>query len=125
MVFSCKNLILMNLFNSFLQHRLDYVSMMCNEQCYSLAIEKLLNIDVPIRAKYIRSEYFLFFFSRLIELFVGDFSRNRINLIYSKKCRFRKCFSFVWRNNSYPESHYGCWYARFGCGCYDTVLLVV
>lgn len=35
--------------------RLDYVSMMCNEQCYSLAIEKLLNIDVPLRAKYIRS----------------------------------------------------------------------
>ncbi|XP_028131666.1 NADH-ubiquinone oxidoreductase 49 kDa subunit [Diabrotica virgifera virgifera] len=34
--------------------RLDYVSMMCNEQCYSLAIEKLLNIDVPLRAKYIR-----------------------------------------------------------------------
>lgn len=35
--------------------RLDYVSMMCNEQCYSLAVEKLLNIDVPIRAKYIRT----------------------------------------------------------------------
>lgn len=34
--------------------RLDYVSMMCNEQCYSLAVEKLLNIDIPIRAKYIR-----------------------------------------------------------------------
>lgn len=35
--------------------RLDYVSMMCNEQCYSLAVEKLLNIDVPLRAKYIRT----------------------------------------------------------------------
>uniref|UniRef100_T1J004 Complex I-49kD n=1 Tax=Strigamia maritima TaxID=126957 RepID=T1J004_STRMM len=34
--------------------RLDYVSMMCNEQCFSMAIEKLLNIEVPIRAKYIR-----------------------------------------------------------------------
>merc|ERR1712121_21672 len=34
--------------------RLDYVSMMCNEQAYSLAIEKLLNIDVPPRAKRIR-----------------------------------------------------------------------
>jgi len=34
--------------------RLDYVSMMCNEQAFSLAIEKLLNIDVPMRAKYIR-----------------------------------------------------------------------
>lgn len=31
--------------------------MMCNEQCYSLAVEKLLNIDVPIRAKYIRSKF--------------------------------------------------------------------
>lgn len=29
--------------------------MMCNEQCYSLAVEKLLNIDIPIRAKYIRT----------------------------------------------------------------------
>ena len=36
--------------------RLDYVSMMCNEQAYSLAVEKLLNIEVPIRAKYIRSK---------------------------------------------------------------------
>ncbi|GAB6027352.1 NADH dehydrogenase Fe-S protein subunit 2 ndufs2 [Chamberlinius hualienensis] len=34
--------------------RLDYVSMMCNEQCYSLAVEKLLNIEVPPRAKFIR-----------------------------------------------------------------------
>lgn len=34
--------------------RLDYVSMMCNEHAYVLAIEKLLNIDVPLRAQYIR-----------------------------------------------------------------------
>lgn len=34
--------------------RLDYVSMMCNEHSYVLAIEKLLSIDVPIRAQYIR-----------------------------------------------------------------------
>lgn len=38
--------------------RLDYVSMMCNEQCYSLAVEKLLNIDIPIRAKYIRGDVY-------------------------------------------------------------------
>ena len=31
--------------------------MMCNEQCYSLAIEKLLGIDIPIRAKYIRTMF--------------------------------------------------------------------
>lgn len=34
--------------------RLDYCSMMCNEQAFSLAIEKLLNITVPRRAQYIR-----------------------------------------------------------------------
>jgi len=34
--------------------RLDYVSMMCNEHAYVLAIEKLLNIEAPIRAQYIR-----------------------------------------------------------------------
>lgn len=34
--------------------RLDYVSMMCNEQAYSLAIERLLGIDIPPRAKFIR-----------------------------------------------------------------------
>eukprot|EP00043_Microstomoeca_roanoka_P028848 m.19758 g.19758 ORF g.19758 m.19758 type:complete len:472 (-) comp8738_c0_seq1:238-1653(-) len=34
--------------------RLDYVSMMCNEQAYSLAVEKLLNIEVPERGQYIR-----------------------------------------------------------------------
>ena len=31
--------------------------MMCNEQAFSLAIEKLLGIDVPIRAKYIRTMF--------------------------------------------------------------------
>lgn len=34
--------------------RLDYVSMMCNEHAYVLAIEKLLVIQVPERAQYIR-----------------------------------------------------------------------
>ena len=34
--------------------RLDYVSMMCNEHAYCLAIEKLLGIEVPVRAQYIR-----------------------------------------------------------------------
>ena len=34
--------------------RLDYVSMMCNEHAYVLAIEKLLGVDVPARAQYIR-----------------------------------------------------------------------
>ena len=34
--------------------RLDYVSMMCNEHSYVLAIEKLLGVTPPIRAQYIR-----------------------------------------------------------------------
>ena len=34
--------------------RLDYVSMMCNEHAYCMAIEKLLNVQVPVRAQYIR-----------------------------------------------------------------------
>ena len=34
--------------------RLDYVSMMCNEHAYVMAIEKLLGVEVPIRAQYIR-----------------------------------------------------------------------
>lgn len=34
--------------------RLDYVSMMCNEHGYVLAIEKLLKITPPVRAQYIR-----------------------------------------------------------------------
>lgn len=35
--------------------RLDYVSMMTNEQCFALAVEKLLNVEVPERAKWIRT----------------------------------------------------------------------
>ena len=34
--------------------RLDYVSMMCNEHAYVLAIERLLGVTPPIRARYIR-----------------------------------------------------------------------
>ncbi len=34
--------------------RLDYVSMMCNEHSYVLALEKLMGIEVPLRAQYIR-----------------------------------------------------------------------
>jgi len=34
--------------------RLDYVSMMVQEQAYSLSVEKLLGCVVPLRAQYIR-----------------------------------------------------------------------
>lgn len=37
--------------------RLDYMSMMCNEHAYVMAIEKLLGIDVPIRAQFIRTMF--------------------------------------------------------------------
>jgi NADH-quinone oxidoreductase subunit D len=34
--------------------RLDYTTLICNEHAYVLAIEKLLGIEVPLRAQYIR-----------------------------------------------------------------------
>ena len=34
--------------------RLDYVSMMVQEHAYSLAVEKLLHVKIPLRAQYIR-----------------------------------------------------------------------
>ena len=37
--------------------RLDYVSMMVNEHAYCLAVERLLGIEVPLRAQYIRVMY--------------------------------------------------------------------
>ena len=37
--------------------RLDYVSMMCNEHAYVRAIEKLLGVEAPERAQYIRTMF--------------------------------------------------------------------
>ena len=37
--------------------RLDYVSMMCNEHAYVLAVEKMLGIEAPIRARYVRRDH--------------------------------------------------------------------
>src|SRR5438067_671092 len=37
--------------------RLDYVSMMSNEHAYCMAVEKLLGIEVPLRALYIRTMF--------------------------------------------------------------------
>lgn len=37
--------------------RLDYMSSMANEHAYCLAVEKLLGIEVPLRAQYIRVMY--------------------------------------------------------------------
>merc|ERR1712085_226657 len=37
--------------------RLDYVSMMSQEHTFCLAVEKLLNAQVPLRAQYIRTMF--------------------------------------------------------------------
>ena len=37
--------------------RLDYMSMMCNEHAYVRAIEQLLGIEPPVRARYIRTMF--------------------------------------------------------------------
>ena len=37
--------------------RLDYVSMMCNEHAYVRAIERMLGVEAPIRAQYIRTMF--------------------------------------------------------------------
>lgn len=37
--------------------RLDYVSRRCSEQAFSLAVEKLLQCEVPLRARYIRTRF--------------------------------------------------------------------
>ncbi|MDQ6961411.1 MAG: NADH-quinone oxidoreductase subunit D [Mariprofundaceae bacterium] len=49
-------------YKSYLQNlpyfdRFDYVSMMCNEHAYVLALEKMLDVEVPERAQYIRVMY--------------------------------------------------------------------
>ena len=50
--------------------RLDYVAPMNQEHAFALAIEKILNIDVPIRAQF----KFLIFFVIIICLFFDIFS---------------------------------------------------
>jgi len=37
--------------------RLDYVSMMAQEYCFSLAVEKLLFCKVPLRAQFLRGYF--------------------------------------------------------------------
>ena len=44
-------------FHEFIPHtdRLDYLSPLANNVCYALAVEKLLKIEAPVRAQYIRT----------------------------------------------------------------------
>ena len=37
--------------------RLDYMSMMCNEHAYCMAIEKMLGLEGPLRAQYLRVSF--------------------------------------------------------------------
>ena len=66
--------------------RLDYVSMMTNEQCYSLAVERLLNIDIPERAKWIRG-----MFSCLTSLHSRQSSIN-FDMLLKRCCSFFACY---------------------------------
>ena len=76
--------------------RLDYVSMMTNEQCFSLAVEKLLNIEIPLRAKWIRGiliEFLLIlqysYFSRLASLIEQKFAGGEFSTFTT---RVKACF---------------------------------
>ena len=56
--------------------RLDYVSMMCNEQAFSMAVEKLMGIEVPIRGKYIRSNLSLNIFYCCLKITFNSINLN-------------------------------------------------
>ena len=84
--------------------RLDYVSMMCNEQCYSLAIEKLLNLEVPKRAQYIRGQTSAF-----------DVKHELIYCLYS----------YVWGNNPNLEPLDGYWHPRSRYWSSHSILLAL
>lgn len=69
--------------------RLDYVSMMAQEQCYSLAVEKLLKIEVPLRAKYIRTMF-------------GEITRI-LNHLLAVGCHVSSCLIFCTQTVSYLD----------------------
>lgn len=97
--------------------RLDYVSMMCNEQCYSLAVEKLLNIDIPIRAKYIRGIFFNKFVCSFRMFCVVKFCK----MLYISKLHF----SSIRGNHSYSQPHNGHRHACSGHRSSDSIFLAV
>src|SRR5690625_491888 len=66
--------------------RLDYVSMMCNEHAYCLAVEKLLGVEVPLRAQYIRV-----MFDEITRL-----SNHLMSEIGRASCRERVLKEVVW-----------------------------
>jgi len=99
--------------------RLDYVSMMCNEQCYSLAIEKLLGIDIPPRAKYIRSKIYYKYYK-----LYNSYKSTNFNLVYMNST-FCLYFSIICGNYKTFESFDGHWDARIGYRSSDPIFLAL
>lgn len=129
--------------------RLDYVSMMCNEQAYALAVEKLLNIQAPPRAQWIRGQTQSGFSLVYIYPFLDqDWPyHNKIKDIWSSQHSWlleflflvRMCpasqllylivlygfFSAVWRDDTYSKPHHGYHHPRSWHWSHDPLLLVV
>jgi NADH-quinone oxidoreductase subunit D len=90
--------------------RLDYLASMNNNLCYVLAVEKLLNIEVPKRAQYIRvivaelnriASHLVFFGTYALDLgavtpFLYAFrERERILDIFEKLCGARLTYNYL------------------------------
>jgi len=90
--------------------------MMCNEQCYSLAVEKLLGIDIPERAKFIRT-----MFGGALMLWPPTQQRRRTN----RRCFYSLLLQGMLRNHAYPEPHHGRVLARDGRWCSDAAALAL
>jgi NADH-quinone oxidoreductase subunit D len=85
--------------------RLDYVSMMCNEHAYVLAIERLLGVEPPIRAQYIRVlfdeitrilNHLMWLGAHGLDIgamtiFLYCFREREDSWIATKRCRARAC----------------------------------
>ncbi len=67
--------------------RFDYISMMCNEHAYVLAIEKLLGIEVPLRAQYIRV-----LFDEITRILNHSFGLGTLGLDLGAMTVFLYCF---------------------------------
>jgi len=52
---------------------------MCNEQCYSLAVERLLGIEIPERAKYIRGTYACIGMESILTFYIVLYSHCALN----------------------------------------------
>ena len=67
--------------------RFDYTTMMCNEHAYVMAVEKLLGVEPPIRAQYIRV-----MFDEITRLLAHTFSLGAHGLDLGAMTVFLYCF---------------------------------